>query len=148
AKQSSGAQREATEKTPLKPDTLSRGQLIEQGDAICTESQDTYRTYLDRFPSGEGEPDVIYSRLLVGISSKAINRFNALRPPPSLEKPFDEYVKAQEQVGQWDRDALRAAEAEDTTAYLTAREDRDSTAEERRQLAEDVGFRECSGSEL
>ncbi len=148
AKQASGKEKEPTEKPKPQPDTLTNAQLIAKGDAICTDSQDTYLTYRERFPSGEGEPDVIYSRLLVGISSKAINRFNTLRPPPSLEKPFDKYVKAQEQVGKWDRDALRAAEAEDTAAYLAAREDRDSTAEERRQLAEDVGFRECSGSEL
>ena len=63
-------------------------QLIAQGDAICTDSQDTYRTYRERFPSGEGEPDVVYSRLLVGISSKAIARFNT---PPAAAVPGEPY---------------------------------------------------------
>jgi hypothetical protein len=130
-----------------KPDTLSAAALIEKGDAICTDSRETYASYRERFPSGEEEADPIYSRLLVGISSRAIKRFGELKPPPESKKSFDAYVKAQKEVAQWDRNALKAAEKEDLAAYLEAREKRDNTEEERQQLAEAVGFHVCSNSE-
>jgi hypothetical protein len=141
-----GTAKQVTEK-PLPAETLTQSQLIAKGDAICTESQQKYLSYQEPFPSGEEEADSTYSRLLVEISEKAVRRFNQLRPPPALAKPYRRYVAAQEEVARWDRDALRAAEAEDPAAYLAAREDRDGTAEERRRLAEAVGFHVCSGSE-
>jgi hypothetical protein len=130
-----------------KPQTLTASALIAKGDAICTDSQDAYTSYRPRFPNGENEADPIYSQLLVGISSSALKRFNELKPPPALKKPFEEYVKSQKEVAQWDRDALKAAEKEDLSAYLEAREKRDNTETERKELAEAVGFHVCSGSE-
>lgn len=133
-----------TEKPKPKPQTLTKAELIKKGDEICSDSQDTFGTYREEFPNGEGEANVPYSRLLVTISSRAINRFNKLNPPPKLEQPYEAYVKAQEEVGEWDKDALRAAEGEDLTAYLEARESRDQTLPEREQLADAVGFKVCS----
>jgi serine/threonine protein kinase len=129
------------------PVTLSATALISKGDEICKDSQETYKSYLPEFPNGEEEANVAYSRLLAGISGKAVRRFDELNPPKSLQKPYDAYVKSQEQVARWDKDALRAAEREDLPAYLAAREKRDASAEERKLLAEAVGFHLCSGSE-
>jgi hypothetical protein len=130
------------------PKALARSELIAQGDAICDASRETYRDYRGEFPSGESEPSVGYSRLLVGISTKAVRRFNALVPPPVLRQPYTSYVRAQEEVAKWDKAALVAAEDEDEAAYLAAREDRDETEPERQQLAEAVGFTVCSNSQL
>jgi hypothetical protein len=126
------------------PEALSRSELIERGDAICSKSRETFLGYRDEFPGGESEPSVGYSRLLVGISSKAVSRFNQLTPPPSLEKPFQHYVTSQEEVRDWDRDALKAAEAGDEAAYLAARATRNETEAERQQLSDAVGFKVCS----
>jgi len=135
------------EKPKPKPATLSAAALIAKGDEICTDSQDAYKAYKVEFPNGENEASVGYSQLLVGISGKAIRRFEELKPPPSLKRDYDIYVKSQKEVAQWDEDALKAAEKEDLSAYLGAREKRDATEEERKALAEAVGFHVCSGSE-
>jgi len=135
--------KEAKEPKP-QPQTLTKAQLIAKGDEICADSQDTFASYRDTFPSGESEASVPYSRLLVTISNRAITRFNELTPPPALKQPYEAYVKTQEEVGGWDMDALRAAEAEDLTAYLKARETRDETLPERERLADAVGFKVCS----
>jgi serine/threonine protein kinase len=132
------------EKPKPQPQTLTKAQLIAKGDEICADSQDTFASYRDTFPSGESEASVPYSRLLVTISGKAIRRFNELTPPAALKQPYEAYVKAQEEVGEWDRDALRAAEAEDLSAYLEARETRDENQPERERLADAVGFKVCS----
>jgi Protein kinase domain len=140
------SKKQAPEKKP-KPATLSAAALIAKGDEICSDSQETFTSYRSAFPNGENEASVGYSRLLVGISSSAVRRFDELKPPPELKKSYDAYVKSQKQVAQWDKDALQAAEKDDLTAYLAAREERDATNEERKQLAEAVGFHVCSGSE-
>jgi serine/threonine protein kinase len=129
-----------------RPQTLTREALISKGDAICTHSREAFLGYRDEFPTGETEPSVGYSQLLVGISTEAVSRFNELLPPRSVRREYDAYVASQEQVAKWDRDALAAAQAGDGAAYLAAREDRDSTEPERQQLAEAIGFHVCSGS--
>ena len=128
-----------------KPKALTEAELIRKGDAICTESRNKFLRYRD--PEAEEVPDVAYSRVLVGISTNAVEQFEALVPPPALKSEYAHYVASQREVRQWDRDALAAAEAEDPTAYLEARETRDDTEGDRKQLAEEIGFHVCSGSE-
>jgi hypothetical protein len=128
-----------------KAQTLTVAELIEKGDEICEESREKFLRYRD--PEAEAVPDVAYSRVLVGISSNAVERFEALVPPPSLESAYDRYVASQREVKEWDRDALAAAEAEDPNAYVDARETRNETEGARKQLAEEIGFHVCSGSE-
>jgi serine/threonine protein kinase len=141
-----------TEKKEANPkfQTLNEAQLIKKGDEVCEDSVATYKGYIHepQFPNGKDETGFAFSKLLVGISSRAVRRFNELKPPPSLEKEFDAYVAAQEEVAQWDEDALAAAETGDAEAERAAREDNFKTEGERQELAEAVGFKECSGSEL
>ena len=135
--------KEAKEKP--KPQTLTKAELIRQGDEICEESRDKFLRFRD--PEAEVVPDVAYSRVLVGISTNAVEQFEALVPPRSLKTAYDRYVASQREVKQWDRDALAAAEAEDPTAYVEARETRTATEADRKQMAEAIGFHVCSGSE-
>ena len=137
---------ETTTKSRSKPKPLTEAQLVAKGDAICTESRNKFLRYRD--PVAEEVPDVAYSRVLVGISSNAVDQFEALDPPKGLASAYDAYVASQREVMGWDRDALAAAEAEDAAAYSEARETRNATEDERKQLAEAVGFHVCSGSDL
>ncbi len=130
-----------------KPKTLTASALIAEGDAVCERSQATFGEVGGQFPNGENEANVAYSEELVGISSLAVEGFDALKPPDSLKAPYEAYVKSQKEVAKWDEDALKAAEAGDLTKYLEAREKRDATQGERQELAEAVGFHVCSGSE-
>jgi serine/threonine protein kinase len=136
----------AKPKPKPEPETLTKAELISEGDAICTESRNKFLRYRD--PVAEEVPDVAYSRVLVGISSNAVEQFEALDPPPALASEYDAYVASQREVMGWDRDALAAAESEDAVAYAEARDTRDATEGERKQLAEAVGFHVCSGSDL
>jgi serine/threonine protein kinase len=128
-----------------KPQTLTKAELISQGDEICEESRNKFLRYRD--PEAELVPDVAYSRVLVGISTNAVEQFEALMPPQSLKTAYGRYVASQREVRQWDRDALAAAEAEDPTAYVEARETRTDTEGDRKRMAEEIGFHVCSGSE-
>jgi protein kinase-like protein len=131
-----------------KAQPLSAAALIAKGDEICEQSQDTFKNVGEEFENGENEANLAYSEELVGISSLAVERFDELGPPKALKSAYDAYVKSQKEVAKWDQDALKAAEKGDLGAYLKARESRDETQEERKALAEAVGFTVCSGSSL
>ena len=127
-----------------KPKPLSKSELIAKADAICETSQNTYAS--ERSAELEEIPDVGYATTLSGISRRGVERFRQLAPkaPPSVEPAFAKYVRAQVRVMRYDRQALEAAEAEDATAYLAARERRDAEAGERYDLAREVGLQICS----
>lgn len=126
------------------PAPLSKPALIAKADAICATSQSTYKSV--RSQALEESPDVSYAATLAGISQRGVNGFRKLVAPESVEPAFHEYVQAQERVMRYDRQALRAAEAGDATAYLAARKKRDNETEERYDLARTVGLKECSTS--
>lgn len=131
-------------KARLKPKTLTKSELIAKANAICMDSKVSFIATRHEFPEGETTPDVAYSKILAGISTIAVRKFNALRAPPSIERPFANYVKAQERVKTYDREALEAAEAGDASAYLAARERRNAEAGERYDLAREIGLEQCS----
>ncbi len=127
-----------------KPETLTKAELVKKADAICEDSQNTYKSV--RSQAMEESPDVAYAATLVGISERALRRFRALDPPPNLADEFDNYIEAQRLVALNDRQALAAAEGSDTDNYVAARERRDSEADERYRLAREVGLQKCSAS--
>ena len=129
-----------------KPQTLTEAKLIKKGDEICADSRAKFKQVRD--PVLEEVPNVSYSNQLVDISTESVREFNELQPPPSLERAYRNFVASQEQVKQWDIDALRAAEEENEIAYDEAREDRNQTEDDRKEMAEEVGFKECAGSDL
>jgi hypothetical protein len=127
-----------------KPKALTRSDLIAKADAICEASQSSYASV--RSAALEESPDVSYATTLAGISQRGVNGFRRLVPPSSVEPAFGQYVEAQERVMRYDRQALRAAEAGDTTAYLAARRRRDEEARERYDLARKIGLQKCSAT--
>jgi hypothetical protein len=141
-----GTTGEAPRQPQPAPKPLSRSELIAKADSICADSQATFLATSQSYPEGETTPDVAYSKILVGISTRAVRRMRALDPPAGLSKPFGEYLKAQERVMRYDRQALKAAEAGDATAYLAARRRRDDEARQRYDLAREVGLQKCSAS--
>jgi serine/threonine protein kinase len=121
---------------------LSSSELIAKADAICADSKETYKGVFSQ--ASEESPDVAYSQVLVGISTRAMGRLEALDPPPPLAKEYSEYLQAQRRVRDYDRQALEAAKAEDSGAYLKARGRRDAEEPERERLARKIGFEVCS----
>lgn len=127
---------------PKPEPSLTKSELISRADAICTDSKETYKGVYSR--TSEETPDVAYSQVLVGISTRAMGRLEALDPPQALAREYGEYLRAQERVRNYDRQALEAAKAEDSNAYLEARDKRDADGPERELLAREIGFEVCS----
>jgi hypothetical protein len=138
--------KQGARKRPAPP--LSRSELIAKADAICADSQTSFEEVRAEFPEAKNEeaPDVAYSEALVAISGPAVKRFEGLDPPPSVRRPYEQYVTAQQRVHQYDVQALRAARAEHSGEYLAARERRDNEQRERYELAREIGLKTCSAS--
>jgi hypothetical protein len=128
------------------PKSLTKPELIARADAICAKSQDSFKALQPKFPAGEETPDVAYSEELVQISTPAVEGFRALVPPVGLGPIYEQYLRSQQRVHKYDVQALRAAEAGHTNAYLAARERRDNSQRERYELARKIGFEVCSPS--
>lgn len=122
--------------------TLNKAELIAKADAICAVSKSTYLGV--RSQAKEESPDVAYAATLAGISQRGVNGFRRLVPPPALEPAFKQYLTAQERVMRYDREALKAAEANDVARYVAARQRRDAEAAERYELARKIGLKKCS----
>ncbi|HVO53618.1 MAG TPA: serine/threonine-protein kinase [Solirubrobacterales bacterium] len=131
------------------PQTLTAAQLIKEGDQICENSQDTFKAVREAFPEARSEevPNVEYSEELVKISTRAVNEFQRLVPPPKKADAYRRYVTSQEEVNELDEKALTAAEAENTSSYLLAREARNEGQPLRHEIADEIGFKVCSASE-
>jgi serine/threonine protein kinase len=130
------------EKPKSEPDSLSRSQLINDADQVCTESKDRYNEIYDR--ESEFSADVPYSEALVRIARPRIRGLRQLDPPPALAGPYGEYVKAHERVLETDEDALAAARQGDDAGVEAARARRDSEDALRERLAREIGFEVCS----
>lgn len=128
------------------PKALTRAQLIAQGDAICTTSQESFKEAVNAFPNGENEPNVTYSEVLLGISTRAVPEFEKLIPPASLEDDYRRYVQAQNRVNAYDQQALAAARSGNASGYALAREKRNNEQHERHEIAAAIGFEVCSAS--
>ncbi len=137
-----GAKARGPANAAAEPKALTASQLRQKADAICADSQEAYKGVFSQ--ASEELPDMAYSLALVGISTRAVGRFGALTPPAPLADDYERYVRTQERVKEYDRQALSAARAGDATAYLAARKRRDNEAGERYELARALGFETCS----
>jgi serine/threonine-protein kinase len=129
-----------------KPQRLTEALLIKQGDKICTQSKETFKKSVERFPNGEEEANVAYSEELLENSTRFVPEFKKLVPPVSVAEEYRRYVQAQERVKEYDEQALAAARQGDVSASTEAREARDNEQPLRHQIATKIGFAICSAS--
>ena len=143
AKQRERRQEEKPKPKPKpKPKALTRSRLIAKADAVCATSQARYVEIRDL--ESEFSADVLYAEELVEIARPRIRGLQELDPPPSVAKPYREYVEEQERVLGTDEAALKAAREGDSAGVEAARADRDSGDANREELAREIGFEVCS----
>ncbi len=140
-----GSKTASTKKQAKKTEpALTSQELIAKTDAVCLDSQTFFKAAIAEFPDGETTPSVPYSRKLVGISSRAVTKFESFDPPASKRAEFERYASAEREVHAHDVAALEAAKQGDTTAYLAARSKRDAMSGELYAMARGLGLKECN----
>ena len=121
-------------------DRLSREELIEQGDAICSE----YDSRVDEIEDPENSDDV--ARCVDEVKpviEEGTDKLDELTPPEELEDDYDEWIElARAQVAAADDMKAAAAEGDDARVEEIVSDLRDNDAEANR-LAQSIGFKEC-----
>jgi hypothetical protein len=130
----SAASSEATETTP----TLTKQELISQGDAICAEVNTAVGSVGTSAASTQSQITQVAS-LYTGLV-ESIKRLGT----PQETAGYSEFIEAAEELAKVEGEAKLAAEREDTTAIGEAATRAAPILEEFETVAGEYGFEECS----
>ena len=121
-------------------DSLSREELIEQGDAICTE----YESRVDEVDQPQNSEDVArFVDEVKPVVEEGTDKLDELTPPEELEDDYDEWIELS-RTGTASLDELKAAAAEsDDTRVEEIIQDLGDDAAEADRIAQEIGFQKC-----
>jgi hypothetical protein len=128
---------------PFGDEELSRAEFLSQGDEICTEAHEAFTDLQDETPATAREA-VDLTDQLIGIAEDERDEITELNAPSDLDAKVDAYLTARDEGIDLLHRGLDAAEGDDGAAYAAAQAKLASQQLERRDLAEAVGFTECS----
>jgi hypothetical protein len=124
-------------------ESLSRAEFIAKGDEVCRRAHDQFAE-LQPSPPTTAQKAAALQEELIQISESELDRIRALDVPPEVEEALNRYLRAREQGIALLREGLRAAENDDAFAYDAARQRLANGQVHRLELAEAVGFSQCS----
>jgi hypothetical protein len=122
---------------------LSKSELIAKGDAICKDAHDRFAELQGSLPTTP-EETATFTQRLIDITETQISQLRDLEPPSSVKPALDDYLKALDKNVAILKEGLAAAQRSDATAYAKAQAKAVKDQVERLQLAQAVGFEECS----
>lgn len=137
---------------PEGPARLSRSALIEQGDQLCTDTEEKLApVFGELFPTGSETPPAAQAaepmRIAATVLREEYDQFSELRPPEKDQEKFDVILeKFDAAIAEVEQSAALAA-AGDTDGYLQALESANGSDAESRDLMRDYGFEACAGEE-
>ena len=123
---------------------LTKDEFLTQGDAICTDAQRQYAEAEKDIPETTAQDAAQLTQRLVDISRSELAQIRALNGPASVRAELERYLKAREQGISLLERALSAAQDSNVQAYQQAKAQLFQTQPTRTQLANAVGFKECS----
>jgi len=124
-------------------DELTKAELIAKGDAICKDAHDRFAE-LQTTPPTTPEETATFTQQLIDITESEVSQLRALAAPASVKPALDDYLKAMDKNVAVLKQGLAAAQNSDATAYAKAQAKAVKDQVERLQLAQAVGFKECS----
>jgi hypothetical protein len=124
-------------------ESLSRAEFIAKGDEICRRAHDQFAE-LQPNPPITAQKAAALQEELIQISEGELSRIRALDAPPEIEVALNRYLRAREQGIALLGEGLQAAKNDDAFAYDAARQRLADGQVDRLELAEAVGFTDCS----
>ena len=128
---------------PFKAEELSRGELIVRADQICAEANDAFEEQQAKPPQTPEQAAELTDHL-VGIAEDESKQIAELERPPEMDAELDAYLKAREGGIELLKQGRDAADDGDAGTYIEAQSEIERTQPERRTLARQIGFSECS----
>jgi hypothetical protein len=128
---------------PFGDEELSRAEFLAQGDEICTEAHEAFTELQGETPATAREA-VDLTEQLIGIAEDERDEIDELNGPSELDDEVDAYLSARAEGIDLLHRGLDAAEDDDGAAYAASQAKVAAQQLERQELAEAVGFDECS----
>jgi hypothetical protein len=128
---------------PLAEEELSRGELISRGDEICEEAHEAFAE-LQTDPPRTGREAADLTDQLTGIAEDERDELSELDGPDDLDAAVQDYLSVRDRGIEALRRGHEAAEDGDASAYARQQAELADSQLERRRLAREIGFRECS----
>jgi hypothetical protein len=125
--------------------TVTRSEFISKADEICRQAHDQLTGLQPAQPANSTEAADL-QRKVIEVSETELEQIRGLGAPSDLQPALDRYLRAREQGLALLKRVLAAAERDDAFAYLQAKQRVAATQHRRTELAQEVGFRECSSS--
>jgi hypothetical protein len=122
---------------------LTEEEFIARANDLCEEGRRDYKE-LQADPPQSAAEHAELTRQLIEVTEGEIDEIRALEAPADLQDELDRYLEAREAGVDILRQGLAAAEDEDAEAYAEAQAQLAQSQRDRLQLAEQVGFTECS----
>jgi hypothetical protein len=123
--------------------SLSKSQLVAQGDSICKDAHDEF-AQLQQNPPTTSDEAAALTQKLIDISQTELTRLQDLSPPADVKPALDSYLKSLEENIAVLKQGLKAAQKGDATGYTKAQAKTVKQQVKRLQLAQAVGFQVCS----
>ncbi len=125
----------------------SEDEFVAMGDEICRTAQREVAD-VQRDPPTSRRESVRFAESLIAIFEDEVGQLSALDPPDYVQAPFDRYVDAREEAIAALEEGRQAAEENDAEGYADAQAEVAEGQVERAELAQEVGFGECSAGPL
>lgn len=122
---------------------VSADELVSKGDELCRQGRERFAEIQSQPPSNASDA-VDQTRDLVGVAGDELEGLRNLRPPEELQESYDRYLDARERALELLEEGRDAAEAKDADAYAEAQAEVTKGQPQRLELAQAVGFTECS----
>jgi hypothetical protein len=122
---------------------LSKADFLAKGDEICTQAHDQF-TQAQQNPPNDPAGAAELQQKLIDISQHELEEIQSLSVPPELKPALGRYLKAREQGIALLKKGMQAAQNEDAQTYAAANAQLAAGQVHRLQLAQAVGFSQCS----
>jgi hypothetical protein len=123
--------------------TLTKAELIAQGNEICRQGDKQY-TELQQNPPKTPQDAATLTQKLIAITNSEVNQIHSLNGPEEVRPALERYLKARQDGVAILEQGLKAAESNDAQAYAAAQAKMAAGQVDRLKLAQAVGFTECS----
>jgi hypothetical protein len=122
---------------------VSDEELVTRGDEICSEERDRFDE-VQSVPLTSASVGAKQAGELLDAAEAAQEDLRDLEPSEEIRDTYDRYLEAREEVSDLLERGRQAAEGNDGAAFGKAQEEAAAGADERGQLARELGFEVCS----
>ena len=123
--------------------SLTKAEFIASGDQACKRAHDQFAE-LQEEPPNSADGAVALTQNLVDISENELSQIRALDAPAEVQEELDRYLRAREHGITLLEQGLEAAQERNARAYADAQAEIAASQVHRLELAQAVGFSECS----